>query len=265
MAEVDGGVPQGLNLSAPSPARVYDYLLGGKDNFEIDRQAGERIRERMPDVELGVRAQRDLLGRVVRFLVTEVGLRQLIDIGTGLPTAENVHQVAHAADPEVRVAYVDNDPHVLVHARALLVTSPNTLAIRADLREPDALMADPELKAHIDLAQPVGLLLCGILHHLKDLEDPWTRTRRLVDIIPSGSYVFVHHLLDRGDEQSRALQKVRDTRYRREEEIARFFDGLDLVPPGLVPVPDWRPDADHLVFEDAPIPHFALAGVGFKP
>lgn len=265
MTEVEGETPPGLNLTEPSPARVYDYLLGGKDNFAIDRAAGDRIHEEMPGVELGVRAQRAVLGRVVRFLVSEVGLRQLVDIGTGLPTAENVHQVAHAIGRAVRVAYVDNDPQVLVHARALLAKDAGTLAIRADLRDPDALLADQKLVEHIDFGQPIGLILCGILHHIQDEEDPWGCAARLVAALPSGSYVFVHHLLDRRDEQSSALQELRSTRYRTREEIARFLTGLELVPPGLVPVPDWRPDPDRVLVDDHPVLQLALAGVGRKP
>ncbi|MBB5079707.1 SAM-dependent methyltransferase [Nonomuraea sp. NPDC050394] len=265
MADVDGEAPYGLNLSEASPARVYDYLLGGKDNFGVDRAEGERIRALMPGVEIGVRAQRAVLGRVVRFLVGEVGLRQLIDIGTGLPTAENVHQVAHSVDPGVRVAYVDNDPHVLVHARALLARNVNTLAVHADLREPAALLGDRELLAHIDLKRPVGLILCGILHHVQDEEDPWHLTKELVAALPSGSYVFIHHLLNRGDEQSRSLLEARNTRYRTKDEIARFFAGLEMVDPGLVGVPDWRPDPDQPFQESHPVLKLAVAGVGRKP
>ncbi|WP_327086857.1 SAM-dependent methyltransferase [Nonomuraea sp. NBC_01738] len=265
MAEVDDAAPYGLNLAEASPARVYDYLLGGKDNFDVDRAEGERIRALMPGVEHGVRAQRDVLGRAVRFLVGEAGIRQLVDIGTGLPTAENVHQVAHALDPEVRVAYVDNDPHVLVHARALLARNANTLAVRGDLREPAALLADRELAAHIDLSAPVGLILCGILHHIQDEDDPWRLTKELVAALPSGSYVFIHHLLNRGDEQSRSLSEARNTVYRTKDEISRFFAGLEMVTPGLVGVPDWRPDPDQVVHDDQPVLKLAMAGVGRKP
>lgn len=257
----DDWPPRGLDLSKASSARVYDYLLGGKDNFAIDREAGERIKARMPGAHLGVQAQRAVLGRVVRFLVREVGLRQLVDIGTGLPTVDNVHQVARSVAPGVRVAYVDNDPIVLSHARALLATDDDTLVVEGDLNEPAALLTS--LDDHIDLSEPVGLILCGILHHIQD--DPWSPTAKLVAALAPGSYVFVHHLFNRGDEQSAALQALERSRYRTYEEISRFFTGLDLVEPGLVPVPEWRPDPELAVLDDHPVLQLALAGVARKP
>lgn len=261
----EGWPPRGLDLTRASSARVYDYLLGGKDNFAIDREAAEQIKARMPGAHLGVQAQRAVLGRVVRFLVREVGLRQLVDIGTGLPTADNVHQVARSVAPGVRVTYVDNDPIVLSHARALLATDDDTMVVAGDLREPAVLLAELETDGHIDLREPVGLILCGILHHIQDEDDPWSSTAKLVAALPSGSYVFIHHLVNRGDEQSAALQALERSRYRTFEEISRFFAGLELVEPGLVPVPSWRPDPDLAALDDHPVLQLALAGVARKP
>lgn len=264
MSQDDGWPPRGLDLTKPNQARVYDYLLGGKDNFAIDREAGELVKARMPGAHLGVQAQRAVLGRAVRFLVRDVGLRQLIDIGTGLPTADNVHHVARSTNPDVRVAYVDNDPVVLVHARALLATDARTIVVQGDLRRPGQLLADPGLTAHIDFTEPVGLVLCGILHHIADEDDPWLLTAKLAEALPSGSHVFIHHLVHRGDAQSDALQDLGRSRYRTPEEIARFFTGLELVEPGLVPVPEWRPDHDTMPADDDPVLQLAMAGVGRK-
>src|SRR5580693_6640979 len=162
----------GMAPSRPNVARVYDYLLGGKDNFAVDRIYGQRIAATMPGIEAGVREQRALLGRVVRYLVGNAGIRQLLDIGAGLPTAENVHQIAQRIDPATRVVYVDNDPVVLSHARALLADDKVTFAAEGDLRDPAGILASPAVRAHLDWDQPIGLLLCGILHYILDDERP---------------------------------------------------------------------------------------------
>lgn len=164
--------PASFETPAPNIARVYDYLLGGKDNYAPDRQLAQRIEQTLPEVHLGVKAQRAVLRRVVRYLVGEAGLRQLLDIGSGLPTADNVHQIARALEPDTRVVYVDNDPVVLAHARALLADNRETVVVAGDLRQPASLLADQRLRAHLDFGQPVGLLLCGILHYVLDEEEP---------------------------------------------------------------------------------------------
>ncbi|MFI9270958.1 SAM-dependent methyltransferase [Kitasatospora sp. NPDC052896] len=262
--------PTAFENPPPNIARVYDYLLNGKDNYASDREIGRRIEQTLPEVHLGVREQRAVLRRVVRHLVGEAGLRQLVDIGSGLPTADNVHQIAHAIAPATRVVYVDNDPVVLAHARALLADNRETVVVAGDLREPAELLADQGLRDHIDFDQPVGLLLCGILHYVLDEEEPARIVRELVDALPSGSHVFVHHLLAAGDADAAAAeavlrQGVGRARFRTMDQVAAFLDGLALVDPGVVTVSEWRPDADTPPLSASPVLRLAAAGVARKP
>ncbi len=254
----------------PNVARVYDHLLGGKDNFAPDRILGNQIIASMPTVQVGVRAQRDLVGRVVRFLVEEAGLRQLMDIGSGLPTADNVHEIAQRAAPGTRVVYVDNDPAVLVHARALLASNGCTIAVNGDLRNPAAIIADPDVRAHIDWNRPIGLLLCGIMHLMLDEERPAELAEALIRALPPGSYVFIHHLLHSADpavaEVQVAFQRgLGRGQFRTWAQIRALFNGLELVEPGLVLVPEWRPDAGTPGARDFPVLRLACAGVARKP
>jgi hypothetical protein len=263
------------DFDAPQPniARIYDYLLGGKDNYGPDREVGSRIEQAMPAVHLGVRQQRAVLRRVVRHLVGEVGLRQLIDIGSGLPTADNVHQIAQQIEPASRVVYVDNDPVVLSHARALLADRRETVVAVGDLRDPAAILAEPVLREHIDFDQPVGLLLCGILHYVLDEEQPALIVKQLVEALPSGSYVFIHHLItpedssDAGTVAAEAAlrQGVGRGQFRSRAEVAAFLDGLELVEPGVVTVTEWRPDGDTPSAVDNPVLRLAVVGVARKP
>ncbi|HEY5986351.1 MAG TPA: SAM-dependent methyltransferase [Streptosporangiaceae bacterium] len=259
-----------FDASRPNIARVYDYLLGGKDNFAADRAVGEQIMASLPAVQVGVRAQRALLGRVVRYLIEEAGVRQLIDIGSGLPTADNVHEIAHRIDPATRVVYVDNDPVVLAHARALLADNTATIVAKGDLREPAGILGNPDVRAHLDWDRPVGLLLCGILHHILDEEHPAELMAALRRGIPAGSYVFIHHLLETGDpavaEVQAALQQgLGRGQFRTRAQILDLFTGLELVEPGLVLVPDWRPDAGTQSVSDYPVLRLACAGVARRP
>jgi len=256
--------------SHPHISRVYDYLLGGKDNYAVDRAVAERIIATEPTIQIGVSAQRAVLGRVVRFLVAEAGLRQLIDIGSGLPTAENVHQIAQRIAPECRVVYVDNDPVVLSHARALLADDVATVVVAGDLREPKALLDNPEIHAHLNCGQPIGLLLCGILHHILDSENPRGLTESLIAALPSHSYVFIHHLLDSGDPATAKVQEVMQAgmargQFRTREQILAMFGDLEFVPPGLVIVPEWRPDLGTPRAEHHPVLAMACVGVARKP
>src|SRR5215472_15945373 len=237
---------EGFDPSRPNVARVYDYLLGGKDNFAADRAVGDQIIATLPEVQVGVRAQRAVLGRVVRYLVGEAGIRQLLDIGSGLPTSDNVHEIARRTAPGTRVVYVDNDPVVLSHARAILSDEALTFAEQGDLCLPSSIVAGEAVRAHLDWTKPVGLLLCGILHYLLDEDHPAQLVKVLCDALPAGSYVFIHHLLHRDDPGSAALEAAMQrglgrSQFRTLEQVRELFGGLELIGPGLVPVSDWRP------------------------
>ncbi len=245
--------PPGVDTSRPSIARVYDFMLGGKDNFAVDRQVGEMALKITPDAPASGRASRAFLRRVVRYLVAEVGIRQLLDIGSGLPTQGNVHEVAHEIDPQTRVVYVDNDPMVLAHGRALLADERTTTVLQADIRQPEAILTAPEVAEFIDFERPVGLLLLAILHHLGDDEDPAGTAARLRAALAPGSYVAITHFYDPGErhrEASAQAHAAEDTfnrtlgtgRWRTHDEILECFGDLELVEPGLVPLPQWRPD-----------------------
>jgi hypothetical protein len=259
-----------IDTTVPSPARVYDFLLGGKDNFAADRAVGAAIIAQVPALPIQVRAGRAFLARAVRFLVGDGGIRQFLDIGTGIPTANNVHEVAQAMAPETRVLYVDNDPIVLAHARALMTSHPDgkTEFIQADLREPKAILSDPAFAATLDLAQPVALMLLGILHHLSDDEDPYGAVATLLGALPSGSYLAIGH--PTADFDRKVMTALAATAQqsgipyvpRGHDELERFFTGLELVEPGLVPLLAWRPDDDT---SDDIYSVYAWAGVGRKP
>jgi S-adenosyl methyltransferase len=238
-----------VDPSRPNVARLYDYLLGGRDNFAADRALADQIIARLPEVQVGVRAQRAVLGRVVRYLVAEAGVRQLLDIGSGLPTADNVHEIAQRSDPATatRVVYVDNDPVVLAHARALLADDHRTFVENGDLLRPASITGNPAIRGHLDWDRPIGLLLCGIVHYVMDEEKPAEIVAALAGALPRGSYVFIHHLLDTGDPaatglQGQLLNGLGKARFRTLAEVRALFGGLEFVPPGLVTVPEWRPD-----------------------
>ncbi len=264
-----GDVPAGINTNTPSPARMYDYWLGGKDNFPADQEAGEAVLEVFPEMRRGVRENRALLGRMVRYLAGEAGIRQFLDIGAGLPTKQNLHEVAQGVAPESRIIYVDNDPIVMVHARALLQSSPQgvTKYVEADLRDPDRILKGAQ--ETLDFSQPVAITLLMILMLIQDAEGPYGIIRQLMDAVPSGSYLAISHPagdVDTGEIASayeRLSQMMGEPPILRSHaEIARFFDGLEMVDPGLVQLHRWRPapDAEGLQF-DVP----AYAGVGRKP
>jgi hypothetical protein len=254
----------------PHIARVYDYLLGGKDNFAADRAVGDQIITSLPTVQVGVREQRALLGRVVRYLVGEAGITQLIDVGSGLPTADNVHQIARRIEPRTRVIYVDNDPVVLAHAMAILADDPATIVVDGDLRRPATILENTDVRGHLDWDRPIGLLFCGILHHILDEERPGDLVEALAGPLPPGSHVFIHHLLDSGDptiaDVQAALQRgLGRGQFRTWGQIAGLFGGLELVEPGLVLVTDWRPGPDTPRAQDHPVLRLACAGVARKP
>lgn len=236
----------------PSTARMYDYYLGGKDNYPADREAAEKAIAVFPPgvIRSAVRENRGFLGRVVRFLAGEAKIRQFLDIGTGLPTMNQVHEVAQDIDPGCRVVYVDHDPVVLAHARDMLNAVPNTAIIQHDLREPEAILADAELRSLLDFGEPVALLLVAILHFIGDEDDPVRLVRTLVDPLPSGSYLALSHTTSDGDprvdEAARAgySNATSSAQNRTRSQVVSFFDGLELVEPGLVWLPEWRPDEE---------------------
>jgi S-adenosyl methyltransferase len=243
-------LPPEIDTSRPHPARVYDALIGGTSNFAVDRETVERVLQRSPNARIAPRENRAFLGRAVRFLTAEAGLRQFLDIGAGLPTANSVHEVAQAIEPSSRVVYVDNDPLVLVHARALLASAPEgrTAYIQADARDPEAILTAPATVGLLDFSQPVGLLLVGLLHLLADADQPTEIVATLLDALPSGSYLVASHLTTEHDrERTAAGQAVmRDagiTMQKRDSNVFAeiAFAGLELVSPGVVLVSDWRP------------------------
>jgi S-adenosyl methyltransferase len=250
-ADPSDRTPPEIDVSHPHAARMYDYYLGGKDHFEADRVTAEKALQSWSSVRTGVRENRAFLGRAVRYLAAEAGIRQFLDIGTGLPSANNVHEVAQSVAPESRVVYVDNDPIVLAHAKALLTGTPEgrTAFIEADLRDPRKILAHPITREVLDFDRPLALLLVAVLHFIPDEDDPRTIVRTLVDALPSGSYVVASHVTPEHDpesvhglEQSYCSAGVPAQARPMEDFVQLVFDGLELVEPGVEIVSDWRPD-----------------------
>jgi S-adenosyl methyltransferase len=256
----EGGPPPEIDTSVAHIARVYDYWLGGKDSFAPDRAAAEAAMREDPNVVEGVRGNRAFLARAVRYLTGRAGIRQFLDIGTGIPAADNTHEVAQDLAPSSRVVYVDNDPIVLAHARALLTSAAEgaTAYLDEDLRDVADLVR--AAAATLDFARPVAVMLIGILHCIPDEDDPAGIVRRLMDAVPAGSYLAISHPandLD-GPGVSRLASRLNELMptkltFRSRAEVASFFDGLDLVEPGLVRVPEWRPDRVTDVGNPAPL------------
>ncbi|MEV6925081.1 SAM-dependent methyltransferase [Dactylosporangium sp. NPDC051485] len=247
---MDNGGQLRIDTTVPHPARRYSYWLGGKDHFAADRESGDAIAAAFPAVVELARANRAFLRRAVRYLA-ESGIRQFLDVGTGLPAPDNTHEVAQRIAPESRVVYVDNDPIVMVHAQALLVGDPRgrTAYLEADVRDPDAILEHPELRATLDLDRPVALQLVAILHFVPDDEQVAAVVRRLVGALPSGSHLVLSHgTMDFSTPQGvAAYEKMyaaggTDVRARSKATLQSYLTGLELVEPGIVPVADWRPD-----------------------
>jgi hypothetical protein len=262
-------VPQ-FDTTVAHIARVYNYWLGGKDHFAADRVAGDETVQGYPDMLSSVRANRAFLRRAVRYLAVEGGIRQFLDVGTGLPSADNTHEVAQAAAPESRVVYVDNDPVVLAHARALLTSGPEgaTGYLDADARDVGTILA--EAAKMLDFSQPVGVMLVAILQFIEDKDDPYRTVARLMEAVPPGSYMVVSHppsdMQRMAPGLAEALAKLSQAMVQRvtprsREQVTRFFDGVDLVEPGVVPIQQWRPDSDLEAAARAGM----WGGVGRKP
>ena len=235
-----------VDITKPHVARMWDFYLGGKHNYAVDREVAEQVLKLMPETRIGVRLNRRFLVETVRWMVEEAGVRQFLDIGSGLPTQQNVHEVAQAIDPDARVVYVDNDPLVRVHAEALLATDPNTIFLTGDVHDPKAVLDRPELREHLDLSKPVGLLLVAVLHFVDDNERAYEIVRTLCDALPSGSYLAISHVLkDEKQEGPAAQARAIYSRPgfgavpRTKDEILGFFTGLTPVGDGLVHLADW--------------------------
>jgi hypothetical protein len=263
----DGYEPPGIDTSVAHQARVYDYWLGGKDNFAADRVVGDKALQASPDLRVTARANRAFLGRAVRFLAGEAGIRQFLDIGTGIPSANNTHEVAQGVAPESRIVYVDNDPIVLAHARALLTSAPEgvTAYLDADARDPDTILASAATT--LDFTEPVAITLLGILQVLKD---PRAVTSRLLDAVPRGSYLVISVPASDLDPEVQATlarnlnESLPGITYSfcSNAEVTRFFDGLELVEPGVVPLNYWRPGPGG---PDPARKLSAYGAVGWKP
>ena len=267
--ELPAGRPRrlGFDTGFPNVARIYDALLGGKDNYAADRQAAEELLTAVPGAERAARENRAFLGRAVRFLAGEAGIRQFLDIGTGLPTLGNVHEIAQAANPAARVVYADHDPVVVLHANVLLADAVTVAAVNADLRYPLDLLTSPAVRALIDFDEPVAVLLIAVLHFLEDSENPWKIVDCIKDHMAPGSYLAVSHVT--GDDippdamqQARAVYENASAPgvARERDDIDRFFDGLVMLAPGLVNVSAWRPD--HII--RTPRETLFYAGIGRK-
>jgi hypothetical protein len=248
MAGRPNWVPPGVDTRRANVARVYDYLLGGTHNFLADQDVGRAIAAVEPNARAISRDNRAFLGRVVRFL-GEAGIDQFLDIGSGIPTQGNVHEVAQRANPSATVVYVDVDPVAIAHSKAILAGHPQATIIEADLRGPGNIIDHGATRRLIDFSRPVGLLLVAVLHFISDAEDPWRIVATLLDALPPGSYLAVCHGTSEGrPDVAQAAQEVYNrsvstqVHLRSREQILRLFDGLDLVPPGLVPIQEWRPD-----------------------
>ncbi len=257
-----------LDTTVPHTARIWNYILGGKDNFAVDRAVGDQVLATQPELAANARTSRKWLIRAVTYLAGEAGIRQFLDIGTGLPTANNTHEVAQAVAPESRVVYVDNDPLVLAHARALLTSSPEGVTdyLDADLFDTDLVLR--EAARTIDFSKPVAVLFMGVLGHIEDDATARGVVKKILDATPSGSYFAMYDSTDRTPESVESVRVWNESaalkyHLRSEERMRAFFDGLELVEPGLVSVTRWRPDTDQPEIDQPEIDQFG--GVGRKP
>lgn len=261
--------PPGIDPTVPSTARMYDFWLGGKDHFAVDRTAALEVSAAAPEVKTMAMENRKFLRRAVRYLAAEAGIVQFLDIGTGLPTQGNVHQVAQQVNPDARVVYVDNDPMVLAHSRALK-TSGSTAVIEADLRDPAAILNHPRTLELIDFRQPLAVLLVAVLHFIGPDDDPYGIVGLIQEAMAPGSYLVVSHVA--GGIPNGSAAKAAEHYYQKNvapgstlrdrDEILRFFTGLELVEPGLVQVPYWRPDEPETADAGKV---WVLGAVGSKP
>jgi S-adenosyl methyltransferase len=263
-----------IDTSRPSVARVYDCFLGGKDNYEVDRQVFLQVDAVAPQMKLLARSCRHWLVRITRFLAGTAGIDQFLDLGAGLPSAENTHEAAQRMNPDARVVYVDNDPVVAAHGRALLEENDQTRLVVADLTDPDAIFGNAEINRFLDLSRPVGVIQSNTIHHVSDAEQPRQIMSRYVELLPSGSYLALSHFHDpldggAGTELARFVEDIfangpmGSGYFRTREQIQEYFTGLEMVEPGLVRLNDWWPDGPMLKTTIAD--EVSLGGVARKP
>jgi hypothetical protein len=263
--------PEGVPLDRPSPARIYDYNLGGYHNFESDRVAADQFNQALPDMPLNSRVLRAFLRRVVGFLIDE-DIDQFLDLGSGIPTVGNVHEIAQQANPGARVVYVDIDPIAVTHSKAILADNPHADAIQADLAEADSILAHPAVESLLDFGRPMGILILGVMHFVIEDERAYAAVRTFREAAASGSYLAISQmsLEEVAPEIVDTLYQIAGrsqipTKMRSYAETERFFDGLDLVEPGLVKPPLWRPEGPDDLLHDQPERVLGWGGVGRKP
>ncbi|GAA5063047.1 SAM-dependent methyltransferase [Nocardia callitridis] len=268
--------PVGVDPTRASIARVYDATLGGKDNYDVDRFVRDKVAEIAPRQSDVARMNRRWLHRVVRYLSGTVGIDQFLDIGAGLPTVGNTHEIVQQQNPDAKVVYVDNDPVCNAHGRVLLETNENTHFVPADLTQPDTLLSHAEVTKHLDLSRPIGVVLCGILHHVDDDLDPAAIMQRYVDRLAPGSYIGITHFWDPGAESDEAHQMALELQrrftemglgsgwYRSRAEITSLFGDLNILEPGVVELDDWWPSGPS-VHQRSTDERLILGGLGYKP
>ncbi|MFE7394144.1 SAM-dependent methyltransferase [Streptomyces sp. NPDC002596] len=264
--------PQGIDISVPSVSRMYDFYLGGSHNFEVDREAARKAMEFMPGLPKIMQANRAFMRRAVRHAVSE-GITQFLDIGSGIPTFGNVHEVAQAADPEARVAYVDHDSVAVAHSQAVLEGNDRAVIATGDLRRPQEILKSPEVSELLDLERPVALLLVAVLHFIEDADEPQAAVAELSESLAPGSLLVITHASYEGipltqEEAGGAVGVYRNIRnpliMRSRDEVSRFFDGYEMVAPGLVAMPNWRPDTPVVQEQEDPYAFSGFGGVGRK-
>lgn len=263
-------LPADVDLTRPSPARVYDVHLGGSHNFEVDRVAAEQVRQYMPELPLILRENRAFLRRAVRFLL-DAGVTQFLDLGSGIPTVGNVHEITQAANPDSHVVYVDIDPVAVAQSKAILADNPTAIAVRSDLRQPVAILTNPQIRKMLDFTQPIAVLMVAVLHFVHDVEDPGGIIAEYRDAIAPGSYLGITHASLEGISPGRAgkaaeayTQHVADFHLRGRTQIAHFFDGMDLLDPGIVYLTQWHPHTPEDTGRD-PAWTSTFAGLARKP
>ena len=264
-------VPDNIPLDRPSAARMYDYALGGYHNFEIDRRAGDQVATIFPDLPLALRANRAFMRRAVTFLV-EQGIDQFLDLGSGIPTVGNVHEVAQAHNPAARVVYVDSDPIAVRHSELILQDNPNATVLQADVRDPEFILDHPEARRLLDLSRPLAVMIVALFHFVPDDAEAYHVVSAVRDAVASGSYLAISHASTEGISRDLVQQMERaygasaiPFKFRSRAQLLPFFTGFDLIEPGLVYMPLWRPDDPDDLLLDHPERTTGLAGVGRKP